>query len=175
MRQLTRLLEEFLRRQVRYAAMGVWAANHYAHSPAGVVSTLDTDLFLPSDPANLLEAWRAAESVGLELWCGDEPLDRPRDSVLAHAVVHRRALTRGVGEDELLVDFSLVMAGFAFEQIRPACRHFQIDGIDVVVASLVHIVQSKAAVGRLKDIAYLATLDEELRNLGYLPPRLPGD
>jgi hypothetical protein len=174
MKQLTRLFEELERRHVRYAAMGVWGANHYARSPAGVVSTQDTDLFLPQDPGNLIEAWTAAETVGLELWSGAEPLDRPRDLVLARAVVSRRALTRAFGEDELIVDFSLVMGSFEFEQIWPSRKRFSIEGVDVVVASLLHIVQSKAAAGRLKDIAYLATLDEELRQLGYLPPRSPG-
>ena len=46
MKQLTRFLEELLEN----AAIGVWGANHYAHSAAGVVSTQDTDLFLPQDP-----------------------------------------------------------------------------------------------------------------------------
>ena len=50
MKQLTRFLEELLERRVRYAAIGVWGANHYAHTAAGVVSTQDTDLFLPQDP-----------------------------------------------------------------------------------------------------------------------------
>ena len=104
--------------------MGVWGANYYAPSGSAMFTTLDRDLFLPPDPANLLAAWRVCQDNGFELFARTEPLDEPRDAELARAVVERRALTRasdGMGTD---VDLSLVMSGFEFETIWPVRRTF---------------------------------------------------
>ena len=170
MNQLTRLLEELRARGVRYVAMGVWGANHYAKSPAGVLHTRDKDLFLPLEEENLIAAWQACEAAGLSLCTCQEPLDLPRDLFLARAVVSQRALTRATGEDELLVDLSLVMAGFAFDEVWSSRRHFQIEGTEVAVARLMDIVRSKAIVGRPKDRLFLETLKEELRKMEGLGP-----
>jgi hypothetical protein len=67
------------------------------------------------DAANLSNAWSVCESLGLELSSGNEPLDRPRDRWLAERVIAGRALTCATQEHELQIDFTLVMAGFAFE------------------------------------------------------------
>jgi hypothetical protein len=42
---------------------------------------------------------------------------------------------------------------------------FEIDGIEVPVASLAHIIRSKAAAGRPKDRLFLATHAEALRRM----------
>lgn len=51
------------------------------------------------------------------------------------------------------VDLSLVMAGFDFETVWAERRIFMVEGVDIPVARLRHIVESKAAAGRLKDLA----------------------
>jgi hypothetical protein len=152
-------------RRVRYVVIGVGAVNLWAHSGGVTFKTDDRDLFLPPDAANLVQAWAACEESGLDLWLTGEPLDRPRDIWLAERVVERRALTRGTGPNELLVDLTLVMKGFEFESVWKERRVFSVDSVDVPVARLLHIVTSKHASGRDKDKLFLATHKDALEQL----------
>ena len=144
--------------------IGVAGANQYAIGGQDAFVTQDTDLFLPSDPDNLERCWAACGDTGLELWCGDEPLDRPRDRWLADRIVERGALTQA-RSDELIVDLTLVMAGFTFEEAWAERRVFTVEGADLPVARLLHIVQSKHAAGRDKDRLFLATHRDALEQL----------
>lgn len=148
---------------VRFVVMGVWGANYYAAGSLFV--TQDQDLFLPTDPANLLRAWAACEQMGLELVTGGEELDRPRDARLADAVVRTRALTTATDRDLLQVDLSLVMAGCEFEAVWRGHREFLDEGVITPVASLADIVASKRIADRPKDRLFLATHAAELRRL----------
>ncbi len=158
------VLQALAKVNARYVLIGVWGANYYAMSGSTVFTTEDRDLFLPPDPDNLVRCWAACEEAGLALWSGQEPLDRPRDRWLAERVIERRALTRG-SAGEVQVDLTLVMKGFDFETVWGARRQFTIDGVNVAVARLLHIVQSKHAVGRDKDRLFLATHREALETL----------
>lgn len=162
---------------VRFVVMGVWGANYYAESSGTVFNTEDRDLFLPPDPANLLGAWSACTGLGFTLWSGQDPLDEPRDEWLARQVVRRLALTTARDPDDLRVDLSLVMAGFDFEVVWAARREFSDEGVPRPVASLLHIVQSKAAAGRPKDRLFLATHEDALKQVlgkDFPKPREPG-
>lgn len=159
------LVRALASQHVRYAVIGVWGANYYAESPATVFTTEDRDLFLPPDPDNLVQCWAACEATGLDLWSGNDPLDSPRDRWLAERVVERRALTRATNERELQVDLTLVMKSFDFETVWNGRRVFNVDGVDIPVARLQHIVQSKHAAGRDKDRLFLATHREALEHL----------
>jgi len=130
-----------------------------------VFETRDRDLYLPPDPDNLLNVWSACEAAGLSLWAESEPLDMPRDRWLAEQIVKRRAVVRATDGRGLDVDLSLVMAGFDFETVWRERRVFVVDGVDIPVARLRHIVESKAAAGRDKDRLFLATHAEALRDL----------
>jgi hypothetical protein len=145
--------------------IGVSGANLYAPGGQAVFATEDFDLFLPLDPENLLRAWLACEDLQFELWHANEPLDRPRDRRLADRVVEQRVVTRVSGLDELAVDLTLVMTGFEFEAVWDQRRVFLIDGVDVPVARLMHIVSSKQATGRDKDKLFLATHRAALEQL----------
>ena len=158
---LARALAE---RSVRYVFIGVGGANFYAPDGSAVFATEDSDLFLPPDPENLVQTWSACEGIGLELWANDEPLDSPRDRWLADRVIERRALTRATGND-LKIDLSLVMKGYDFETVWKEHRQFVIEGADIPVARLLHIVTSKHAAGRDKDKLFLATHREALEQL----------
>lgn len=146
-------------------AIGVWGINLYAQTLLHTFATRDKDLFLPPDADNLLLAWQAAEEVGLELWCGNELLDSPRDGVVARAVVQRRALTRATDGGVLHVDLTLVMGGFDFETVWGERRSFRVEGVEVPVARLTHIAQSKASAGRAKDRLFLESHQEVLASL----------
>lgn len=153
------------RRGVRYVLIGVSGANLYGPAGQAIFTTDDIDLFLPLDADNLGRAWASCDEAGLELWLGNEPLDRPRDQWLAERIIERRALTRATGPESLLVDLTLVMKGFDFETVWAARRTFKVEGIDVPTARLRHIVESKYAAGREKDDYFLATHKDALEQL----------
>jgi hypothetical protein len=150
---------------VRYVVIGVAGANYWARSGHTIFTTKDFDLFLPPDPGNAMRAWQATEASGLQLFCADEPLDRPRDLFLAERIVNSRALVRASDGQGLEVDFTLVMAGFDFEDVFGSRRSFVVEGVPIAVARLRDIVASKAAAGREKDRLFLATHAEALRSL----------
>ena len=159
------LASELGARGVRYLVIGVSGANLYAPGGQAVFVTKDIDLFLPSDPENLLRAWDACESAVLELRLQDEPLDRPRDRWLAERVIARRAVTSAIGANDLTVDLTLVMQGFEFGTVWGARRDFLIEGVPVPTARLLHIIESKQAAGRPKDQLFLATHKDALEQL----------
>lgn len=152
-------------RHVKYVLIGVAGANYWAHSAGLVFTTQDRDLFLPPDADNLVSAWAACEAAGLDLWLMNDPLDRPRDQWLAGRIVERRALTRGGRPPGLQVDLTLVMKGFDFETVWNARRPFIVEGVEIPVARLLHIVESKHAAGRDKDKLFLATHKDALEQL----------
>jgi hypothetical protein len=164
-------------RGARFVVIGAWGANYYAQTGSVVFETRDRDLFLPPDPDNLLSTWSACEAAGLSLWSGSEPafapselrrgrpLDVPRDRWLAEQIAKRRLVIRATDGKGLDVDLTLVMAGFDFETVWRERRVFVDSGVDIPVARLRHIVESKAAAGRVKDRLFLATHAEALRDL----------
>jgi predicted nucleotidyltransferase len=162
---LASLIRSMNESHVQFVIMGVWGINYYARSGSTLFTTADRDFFLPPDPANLMQAWAACEAHGLELWAGQEPLDVPRDELLADRIVERRALTSALGPNGMHIDLSLVMAGFAFDEIWERRRTFKIDGVDIPVARLADIIASKAAAGREKDRLFLATHAEAIRTM----------
>lgn len=159
------LLQQLNREQVRYVIIGVAGANYYARSGAEVFTTKDRDLFLPADPGNLLNAWRVSRKVGYDLWSGTEPLGEPLDSWLAERVVGQRANTTAIHPAGVTVDFTLVMAGFEFQDVWNERKFFRVHDVDIPVARLSHIVESKAKADRPKDRLFLATWEEALRDL----------
>jgi hypothetical protein len=150
---------------VRYVVIGVAGANYYALGGATVFVTQDRDLFLPLDPDNLLRCWQACDVAGLNLWAGDEPLDIPRDRLLAERIVERRCVTRAIGLSDVDVDLTLVMASFEFDPVWRERRTFIVDDVEIPVARLLHIVESKHAAGRDKNRLFLATHREALQRL----------
>lgn len=161
----TRVVAELHAARVRFVLIGVWGANFWARSASTVFTTQDFELLLPLDPDDVLRAWGVCEQAGLRLWCGEEPLDEPRDLALARRVVDSRALVRATDGRTLDVDLTLTMSGFDFETVWRERRSFRAEGVDIPVARLRHIVESKAAAGRPKDRLFLATHEEALRDL----------
>ena len=162
---LAPLASELAARSVRYLLIGVSGANLYAPSGQAVFITDDIDLFLPSDPDNLVRAWEGCESAGFELRTQNEPLDQPRDRWLDERVITKRALTSATGASELTIDLTVVMQGFEFNTVWRERRDFLIEGVRVPTARLLHIIESKQAAGRPKDQLFLATHKDALEQL----------
>ena len=165
MSSFLRLVSALSRESTRYVLVGVAGVNYYAMSGATLFTTKDRDLFLPPDPENLLTAWRTIESQGLQLWAGDEPLGKPLDRFLADRVVERKALTKATDGEGLEVDLTFVMAGFEFDEVWNERRVFRVEGVEIPVARLTHIVTSKAKANRPKDRLFLETHAEALKDL----------
>lgn len=160
-----RLLAALLGRGVRFVVVGVTAANYYARSGDTLFATQDRDLLLPPVPGDLLESWRAARQLGFELRAGSEPLETPADLALAERVVAARGSTAAVHPDGEQIDLLLAMAGFGFETVWRERRTFRVAELDVPVARLLHVVESKAAAGRPKDRLFLESYREILARL----------
>ena len=160
-----RLARSLRRSGVRFVVIGLSGINLHARSASEVFATQDRDLFLPLDRDNALAAWRVSEKLGLELWCGAEPLDQPRDRLLAERVIAHRGLVRATDNAGLDVDFALVMAGFDFETVWNERRTFRVEGVEIPVARLAHIIESKRRAGRDKDRLFFATHAEAIRDL----------
>lgn len=160
-----RLVQLLVRAGVRFVVIGLFGANYYARSGGTLFLTQDRDLFLPLDPDNALAAWRACEATSLELFCGREPLDQPRDRLISERVIANRALVRATDGAGLDVDFTLVMAGFDFETVWAERRVFRVGAVEIPVARLGHIVESKRQAGRDKDRLFLVTHAEAIRDL----------
>lgn len=158
---LVPLARQLAQRAVRYTVIGVSGANLYAPASQAVFTTDDIDLFLPSNSDNLVNAWTACDEVGLQLFLGSEPLDRPRDRWLADRIIERRVLTRATGANDL----TLHMEGFEFETVWTERRVFSIEDVELPTARLRHIVESTLATGRDKDKLFLATHKEALEQL----------
>jgi hypothetical protein len=152
-------------RSVRYLLIGVYGANLYAPGGQAIFMTDDADLLLPLDADNLVRAWDACESCDLKLWLGSEPLEGPRDRWLAERVIERRALTRATGTNDLQIDLALSMTGFDFDTVWNERRLFIVEGVELAVARLGHIIASKHATGRDKDRLFLATHRDALEQL----------
>jgi hypothetical protein len=162
---LVPLIAELTSRAVQFVIIGVAGANYYAVGGSTIFTTQDRDLFLPPDADNLLRAWVACDAIGLSLWAGAEPLDVPRDRLLAERVVERRTTVRAMDDRGLQVDFTLIMAGFEFDTVWRDRRTFRVEDVAVPVARLIHIITSKHAAGRDKDRLFLATHREALEQL----------
>jgi hypothetical protein len=145
-----RLVRSLVRERVRFVVIGLSGANYYARSGGDLFVTQDRDLYLPLDPANVLAAWKACEAAGFDLLVGREPLDQPRDRRLAERVVATRALVRATNGAGLDVDLTLVMTGFDFDRVWAGRRLFRVDEVEIPVARLRHIVESKRLTGRQK-------------------------
>jgi hypothetical protein len=153
------------RHEVRYCLIGVYGANYHAQTGGTVFTTHDRDLFVPPDPANLVRAWEASVQVGLELTTSGEPLDKPHDLWLAERIVERRALTRARDQQGLEIDWTLVMGEFEFESVWRNRKSYMAEGVPILVARLADIVESKAQAGRPKDLLFLETHKQALREL----------
>ena len=152
-------------RAVRFVIIGVAGANYFSISGSTQFATQDRDLFLPPDTDTLLHVWQACDEAGLSLSVGLEPLDGPRDRELAGRVIERRVTTRASNGTDLDVDLTFIMEGFDFETVWRERRTFTVDGTEIPVARLLHIVASKQATGRDKDRLFLATHKQALADL----------
>ena len=149
---LAPLASELAAGSVRYALIGVSAANLYG--PAGQARIRRTDdIDLSSFRRIQSTSWRRgtpASGRPSTLWLGRPAPERPRDRWLAERVVERRTLTRASGPNALQIDLTLIMAGFDFETVWKERRDFLIEGVPVPTARLASHRRIEAGRGTTK-------------------------
>lgn len=159
------LLRGLNQERVRFVLIGAAGANYYAAATGSpIFATQDRDLLLPLDSENTLKTWQVCQSCGLDLLSLGEPLGEPLDSWLADRVVQHRATVQARGS-ELWIDLSYEMSGFEFDEIWQRRRLFEVDEVEVPVARLVDIVDSKRVANRDKDRLFLSTYEDLLEKL----------
>ncbi len=149
-----RLADALAETAVRYVVVGVGGANFHTLDPAEPFDTGDLDLLLPLDGENLTRAWDACGRLGLQMKGGDP-----------ERVVAERLTTRATRPGELVLDLSLEISAFAFDDVWAERRTFLVDGVEIPVARLSQIIRSKAATNREQDRRFLATHAERLRRM----------
>jgi hypothetical protein len=92
-------------------------------------------------------------------------VDFPRDHRRAARIVQRLAAVKATDRKELHVDLTLVMAGLDFDRVWAERRVFVVDDVEIPVARLLHIVESKHAAGRDKDRLFLAAHRDAIKGL----------
>lgn len=162
----TRLFRELQDRKVEFLVIGVEGANYFLSAGQATFATEDLDLFLPPDAANTLAVCHCCRDLGFHLSSGGEPLNRQLDLWLTQRIVEHRGAIRAVDPDSgIQLDLTHTMAGFEFATLWPARRRFAVGDTEVLVAPLRSIVESKRAAGRKKDLLFLVTHDEVLKEI----------
>lgn len=144
--------------RVRFVVIGGVAARLHDTGHA----TVDIDICPATEESNLENLAAALRELGARLRVEGEPDGLPFD-------VHARSLQQ-VSTMTLLtsagpLDLCFRPAGFAegYESLAPDSRTIEVSAVEVPVASLAHVVASKRAAGRPKDIVALPALETRLR------------
>ena len=162
----TKLFRALHDSEVEFLVIGVEGANYFLSTGQATFATEDLDLFLPPNAANTLAACECCRDLGYRLSSAGEPLDPQLDLWLAERIVEHRASIRAADPDSgAQLDLTHTMAGFEFVTLWPARRRFSVGDTEVPVAPLRAIVESKRRAGRKKDLLFLVTHDEVLKEV----------
>jgi hypothetical protein len=156
-------LGSLARARVPYVVVGAFGANLYGEQAGIVIRTLDCDLLLPADEKILARALKRLRRLRFRLEAGGEPLP-DEDRVVLKGIVRARACVRAV-RGACTIDLPLEIAGCAFKDLWKKRRRFRLGGIGVNVAPLEMILKSKERAGREKDLLFLATYQDALKQL----------
>lgn len=113
------------------------------------VTTLDIDFMFRKTPANLKKLKMLAKAL---------------DAYILRPFYPASGLYRVVNDDTgMQLDFMSIVQGIdSFESLRADATPVEFDGCQIQVAGLPKIIQSKRALGRLKDSAVIEILEKTL-------------
>ncbi len=149
-----KVLRAFHQKGVQYVLIGVSAVNYYAESPMQILLTGDFDIFVEPSFSNV---WQAAQV----LWKQDFILST-RDRLIRKGgrrpvdrAVRNLLTIQGKSPDHHIVELSLNVSGFIFQDLRKDATTFRAAGIPVRVASLKKLLKMKEIADRPKDRLFL--------------------
>lgn len=163
MRAYAEVCRALSRARVPYVIIGAFGVGLYAKEAGTLITTADCDLLLPTTPGVLARAIRALRRGGYAIEAGGEPLVDEDKSVLA-AIVRARASVQARRRGTI-IDLALQAAGCRFESLLKRSRRFSLKGVIVRVAALEDILRSKERAGRPKDLLFLETYRDALKQL----------
>ena len=159
-----RLVRSLERAGVRFVLIGLAGANYYARSGATLFVTKDRDLLLPLDPDNALAAWGVCEAMGSSSGAGGNHSIDPATAFSRNAWSRTApSFARATVRASTWISASSWPAWISKRSGRSA--GFFVGTVDIPVARLGHIIESKRRVGREKDRMFLATHAEAIRDL----------
>jgi len=150
------ILRVLKKHEVRFVVIGAIAAIAQGYP----LTTQDIDIAPAHDPDNLERLAAALRELDARLRTPDEEegVEFPIDAqMLGNADMW--TLRTPYGD----LDLSYVPSGTqGYEDLRRGARNEEIDGVEVLIASLADIIRSKEAAGRSKDQAQLPALRRTL-------------
>lgn len=144
---------------VRFVVVGVGGINFYARTPAHAYSTLDLDALVAPEVANLRKALEVLADLGYEFEAGGEPFVDVDDPGVLRRVVESGANISAIHHEAGQIDLLTSISGFDFDGLEHDASTFDVAGTPVRVGRLEKLLESKAASGRAKDIAFLTAFD----------------
>jgi len=141
--------------EVDSVIVGVGGINFYARDGAEAFATLDLDLLLPPEPAQLRKALDALAARGFSFQAGGEPfLDGEDDAILANVVAGGACIT-AAHEDGAQFDLMLSVRGFSYADLARDAQDFTVAGVTLRVGRLEKLLRSKELSDRPKDREFL--------------------
>jgi len=145
--------------RVDFVLVGVGGINFYARDPAQAFATLDVDVLLAPQVANLHRALRALYEVGFQFESGGEPfVDINDDSTLA-IIIDRGATLCARHHAAAQLDLMVAITGFSYAELAADAIRFNVSGSEVPVGRLGKLLRSKQLSGRPKDLAFLQAFE----------------
>lgn len=132
--------------------VGMSAINYYAKSQIQAIVTLDYDIFLEPELANVRRAIQCLKQLGFTIGTA---AGRLKVAELPRAVKVRRTLVATTSEG-IMVELLLAVSGFSFAELANDAKTLSLRGVAVKVGRIEKLLQSKKLAGRPKDRAFLS-------------------
>ncbi len=154
---------------VAYVVVGVGGINFYARTPAHAFATLDLDALLEPRVANLRAALAVLSRLGYAIEAGGEPFVDLEDDEILQRVIQNGATLSAIHESGGQLDVMLSIAGFSYAELAADATVFRVGAVEVRVGRLEHLLRSKEASGRPKDLAFLRAFEARESDAGDEP------
>jgi hypothetical protein len=144
------MLSMFIAEEVEFLVVGAYALSFHGVPRA----TGDLDFWIGRSEENAERVFRALQSFGAPT------LDLTISDLLTPDLVFQ------IGIEPNRIDILTAIDGVEFDEAWNERVITRVDGLDVPIMSLRHVIQNKRAVGRPRDLGDVLALEEELKRRG---------
>ena len=148
---------------IRYVIVGVFGINFYARQAGEIITTADCDILVPADFPVFRKALQLLAAMEFGLQAGSEPLP-DFDPVVLKGILRARAVVRADRADAR-VDLCTRIAGVRFSELWKNRREFVLEGVNINVGRLQHLIKSKRAANRPKDELFLEQHKDAIQSM----------